>query len=119
MYEYPTARRLAPGCRVSCAEPILRAAQAVPAVQTFVASAVADGDVAADIAEGGIAHHLRELQAHPAILRRGRRQAGFDTGYIAAGRGRHLQRLWLRRDDWRWRRGGRGLHAVGRLGTAV
>src|SRR4051794_39744605 len=39
----------------------LRTAQAVPAVQALVAGAVADGDVAADVAEGSVAHHVREL----------------------------------------------------------
>src|SRR5688572_5824787 len=40
---------------------ILRTPQAIPAVQALVAGAVADGDAAALVAEGGVAHHAGEL----------------------------------------------------------
>jgi hypothetical protein len=39
----------------------LGAAQTIPAVEALVAGAVADGDVAALVAEGGVAHHAGEL----------------------------------------------------------
>lgn len=38
----------------------LATSQAVPAVEALVAGAVADGDVAADVAERGVAHHPAE-----------------------------------------------------------
>ena len=50
----------------------LRAAQAVPAVEALVAGAVADGQVAADVAERGVAHHGGELGAHAAVVLRGK-----------------------------------------------
>src|SRR3954469_4721853 len=46
----------------------LRTAEAVPAVHTLVAGAVADGDVAADVAEGGVAHHAGQLLANAAVV---------------------------------------------------
>src|SRR5579884_4040753 len=51
----------------------LRAAEAVAAVEALVAGAVADGDVPADLAEGGVAHHLRQLLAQAAIVGQQRR----------------------------------------------
>ena len=39
----------------------IRAVEASSAVETLVAGAVEDGDVAADVAEGGVAFHAAEL----------------------------------------------------------
>ena len=61
----------------------LRTTQAVATVEALVAGAVADGDVAADVAEGGVAHHFGEL-----LVERAHRSEG--------GGGEHFQ--WLGRE---------------------
>jgi hypothetical protein len=58
---YSEAGRLDETAGACAIEKVLRAAQAIPAIQALVAGAVADGDMAALVAEGGVPHHAGEL----------------------------------------------------------
>src|SRR5579883_963689 len=82
----------------------LRAAQRVAAVEALVADAVADRRVAAEVAEGGVAHHLAQVLRERAALGVAGHVDDVDVDG-AAGRGLHRGRLVVRRRGRRGRRG--------------
>ena len=65
----------------------LAAAEAVSAVEALVAGAVANGDVPANIAERGIAHHRAECLIHWAHWLSHSHRGGWRMAPVAVGRG--------------------------------